>query len=168
MRSRPGVLLLLVWPLVAGCKDVSRFSTEPNESYCGRIVAASFVLRSFDDQLRMQMKFDADHLADAPGVLSTNDGLLSNTPMRPLPEVMNDPLSTFNFGEGRDKNILFAVDPVDATKGPTIFVVVSLMHGGDAEVRLLRGAPPAPGAAPTAPALFGLFAPLTRQPDPCW
>jgi hypothetical protein len=81
---------------------------------------------------------------------------------------LNDPLSTLNFGEGRDKNLLFAVDPVDPAAGPTLFAVVSLMHGGDAEVRLLRGAPPAAGAPVGASPLFGVFAPMTRQPDPCW
>ena len=73
--------------LLGACKDVSRFSTEAGESYCGQIVSAGFVRRGFDDKIRMAMKFDADHLADAPGLLSTDDGLLAGTPMRPLPEV---------------------------------------------------------------------------------
>jgi hypothetical protein len=168
MRSRRGILFLTCCFLLGACKDVSRFSTEAGESYCGQIVGAGFVRRGFDDKIRMAMKFDADHLADAPGLLSTDDGLLAGTPMRPLPEVMNDPLSTLNFGEGRDKNLLFAVDPAEAANGPTIFAVVSLMHGGDAEVRLMRGAPSAAGAQTGAPPLFGVFAPMTRRPDPCW
>jgi len=149
---------------------VSRFSTEPGESYCGQIVGASFVLRGLSDTMRMRMTFDADHLADAPGALSTDDQLLTDAPMRPIPEITNDPLSTFNFGEGRDKNLLFAIDPSDPSRGPTIMVIVSLMHAGDAEVRLVRGAPSAnggsAGAANGAP-LFGVFAPMTRQPGQC-
>jgi len=167
MRSRLGILVVSCAALV-GCRDISRFSTDPNESYCGAIVGASFVLRGFKTNVRMQMKFDADHIPDAPGTLTTDDGLLSSTPMRSLPEVMNDPLSTINFGEGRDKNLIFAVDPVDTANGPTILAVVSLMHGGDAEVRLLRGAPPAENAPAEAPPLFGVFAPMTRRSDPCW
>jgi hypothetical protein len=150
-----------------GCKDVTRFSTAPGESYCGPIVGAKFVLRGFDDTLHLRMTFDADHIADAPGTLSTDDQLLTNTPMRPVPEFFHDPFSTLNFGEGRDKNLVFAVDPTDPAKGPTIMVVVSLMHGGDAEVRLIRGAPTGEPMPATTP-LFGVFAPLTRQPGQCW
>ena len=44
---------------------------------------------------------------------------------------------------------------------------VSLMHSGDAEVRLIRGAP-TPGGSPDAGSvdgdpLFGVFAPLHRR-----
>ena len=168
MRFARGLALLVFLPLGFGCKDISRFSTAPGESYCGAIVPASFVLRGFGDKRRMRMTFDADHLADAPGTLSTDDQLLTNTPMRPVPELFHDAFSTFNFGEGRDKNLLFAIDPTDPAQGPTITVVVSLMHGGDAEVRLMRGAPPLPDATASAPPLFGVFAPMTRQPGACW
>ena len=160
------VVLLIGAP---SCKDATRFSTAPGESYCGRIVAAPFVRRGFADNVRVRMSFDADRLDTTPGVLSTDDRLLVDAPMRPLPELSHDPLSTFNFGEGRDKNLLFAVDPTDAAKGPTICVVVSLMHGGDAEVRLVRGAPSSDGSMPAGNGepLFGVFAPLTREPGQC-
>src|SRR5262249_34478789 len=134
------------------------------------IVNASFVRRGFSETVRLRMTFDADKMATAPGTLSTDDQLLTNTPMRPVPELFHDPLSTFNFGEGRDKNLLFVVDPTDPAKGPSIFVVVSLMHAGDAEVRLLRGAPAVAGAdagAADGEPLFGLFSPMSRQRDSC-
>ncbi len=118
----------------------------------------------------MRMTFDAGRLADARGMLSTDDGLFTNTPMRPMPELVNDPLSTFNFGEGRDKNLLFAIDPLDPARGPTIMAVVSLMHAGDAEVRLVRGAPSADGgmASPVdGEPVFGVFAPMSRQAGQC-
>jgi hypothetical protein len=152
------------------CRDVSRFSTGPGESYCGKLVDASFVRRGFIGIPRMRMTFDADRLGDSPGVLSTDDQLLSNAALRPLPELWHDPLSTFNFGEGRDKNLLFAVDPNDRARGPTITVVVSLMHSGDAEVRLVRGAPAVGDGtldATDGTPLFGVFAPLTREPGQC-
>jgi len=156
--------------LPIGCKDVSRFSTAPGESYCGSIVDAPFVRRGFLEKVRLRMTFDADHLADAPGALSTDDHLLTSTPMRPLPELLNDPLWTLTFGEGRDKNVLFAVDPTDPAKGPTIMAVISLMHDGNAEVRLMRGAP-LTGAGALGPAdgepLFGVFAPMARQTGQC-
>jgi hypothetical protein len=167
MQVSRGFALLLFASLALSCKDVSRFSTAPGESYCGQIVGAPFVRRGFDDKLRLRMTLDANRLADAPGTLTTDDQFLMNTPMRPVPELSHDPFSTLNFGEGRDKNLLFAVDPADPAKGPTVMVVVSLMHAGDAEVRLMRGAPSADPTA-TASALFGVFAPLARKPDPCW
>jgi hypothetical protein len=167
MRRSRGLALLVLSPLAFGCRDVSRFSTVPGESYCGQIVGASFVRRGFDESVKMRMTFDADHIADTPGNLSTDDQLLTDTPMRPVPELFHDPFSTLNFGEGRDKNLVFVVDPTDAARGPTIMVVVSLMHDGDAEVRLMRGAP-SPNPMPASPPLFGVFAPLTRKPGTCW
>src|SRR6185503_1709364 len=80
---------------LSACRDIGRFSTAPGESYCGRLVDAAFVRRGFTGAPRMRMTFDADHLGDAPGLLSTDDQLLANATMRPLPELSNDPLSTF-------------------------------------------------------------------------
>jgi hypothetical protein len=171
MQPVRGLFVLVLSHFAAiGCKDTSRFSTEPGESYCGPIVDASFVMRGFAPSVGMRMTFDADRIADAPGLLSTSDRLLDDTPMRPIPELFHDPLSTFNFGEGRDKNLLFAVDPTDPANGPSVLVVLSLMHAGDVEVRLMRGAPTAdgPGAGPQGGGpLFGVFAPLTRQMGTC-
>jgi len=156
---------------IGGCKDIDRFSTKNGDYYCGQIVDAQFVRRGFSgaDAGAVSMRFtlDMNHVNDTPGALSTNDGLLSNAPLHPLPELPNDPLWTFSFGEGREKNFLFAVDPSDPARGPTIMAFVSLMHSGDAEVRLVRGAP-IPGAPPDAGTidgepLFGVFAPLLRH-----
>jgi hypothetical protein len=164
-------LVVLLFPFGLGCKDVGSFTTAPGESYCGEIVESSFVTRGFAGGVRMRLTFDADHLEDAPGVLSTDDKMLVNAPMRPIPELFHDPLSTLQFGEGRDKNLVYMVDPSDPTMGPTILSVLSLMHSGDVEVRLIRGAPAAcsvdsPAAGDGAP-LFGLFAPLHREVGQC-
>lgn len=162
---------LLVLLGVSGCKDIDRFSTKNGDYYCGPIVDAQFVRRGFKGadagSVWMRFTFDTNHIGDAPGTLSTNDGLLLNAPLRPSPELSNDPLWTFSFGEGREKNYLFAVDPTSSDRGPTIMAFVSLMHSGDAEVRLIRGAPIS-GAQPDAGSvdgepLFGVFTPLHRQ-----
>jgi len=172
MRNAAGWALPMFALLgAAGCRDISRFSTLPGESYCGSIVDAPFVRRGLSAAMRMRLRFDADRVSIAPGTLSTNDGLLKEAPMRPLPELAHDPLLTFSFGEGRDRNFLFAVEPTDAAAGPTINAVLSLMHTGDAEVRLFRGAPPAdpsivPPTADGVP-LFGVFAPLRRETGEC-
>jgi hypothetical protein len=154
-----------------GCKDIRSFSTHPGESYCGQIVGAGFVTRNFGAGVHMRMTFDADRLDDSPGELSTDDNLLVGAPMRPLPELFHDPLSTLQFGEGRDRNLLYMVDASDPSLGPTITAVVSLMHAGDVEVRLIRGAPAsgsetAPDRADGLP-LFGVFAPLRREVGQC-
>jgi hypothetical protein len=160
---------LAALPVFAGgCKDIDRFATQNGDYYCGRIVDAPFVRRGFDGTEVMRLTLDTAHLNDSPGTLSTSDRLLMSSPLRPLPELSNDPLWTLSFGEGREKNLIFGIDPVDPARGPTIMAIVSLMHSGDAEVRLVRGAPALPGGADAGndgPPLFGVFAPLTRK-DP--
>jgi hypothetical protein len=65
---------------------------------------------------------------------------------------------------------MYAADPSDPKRGPTVFVVLSLLHDGSAEVRLLRGAPAMPdaGALPSSDGapMFGLF-PLKQQTGSC-
>ncbi len=171
MMQTPARVALAALLGAAGCRDISSFSTAPGESYCGRIVDAPFIRRGLSASTRMRLHFDADRVSIAPGSVSTDDGLLVEAPLRPLPELAHDPLLSFSFGEGRDRNFLFAVDPTDAASGPTIHFVLSLMRNGDAEVRLLRGAPPADETAVPPPAngvpLFGVFAPLHREPGEC-
>jgi hypothetical protein len=93
--------------------------------------------------------------------------MFGKTPMRPIPQLWHDPLSTLSFGEGRVKNLIYVATP---SAGNDVFVVVSLMQSGDIEVRLLRGAPslPVDGSAPLPPQsnLFAVFG-LGRQEGPC-
>jgi hypothetical protein len=170
--------LLCAWAALvglAGCKDIDRFSTDPDESYCGKIVSASIVRRSFPGAMCMRLTFDARSVTEEPGMLWTDDGMFANTPLRPIPELSHDPLLTFTFGEGREKNLLFAADPADPARGPAVTVIVSLMHSGEVEVRLLRGAgggpepPVSPDAGPNldGPPLFGVFSPLRRRKGTC-
>jgi hypothetical protein len=160
---------------LSACKDIDRFSTDPDESYCGKIVSASIVRRGFSSTMCMRLTFDSRRVHDRPGTLFTDDGMFANTPLRPIPELSHDPLLTFTFGEGREKNLLFAADPAETDRGPAVTAVISFMHSGDAEVRLLRGAgggtepPPSADAGPEidgAP-LFGVFAPLRRRKGTC-
>lgn len=161
---------------LAACRDVSRFSTDPGESYCGKIVPASIVRLSFSGSSCMRMTLDTEHLNFIPGALWTDEGMFSATPLRPIPQLSHDPLLTLNFGEGREKNLLFAVDPADPARGPSIMAFVSLLHSGDAEVRLIRGAAGGPSPPPPmgdasvpleGPPLFGVYAPLKRQKGDC-
>jgi hypothetical protein len=153
--------LLIGLLLSAGCRDLSRF-TSGDDHFEGPVVRGSFVRAGVDENARLCLTLDTDHLQDAPGTLSTTDGRFHATPLRPIPQVWHDPLSTMSFGEGRIKNLLYAATPSpDAGDPQDLFVIVSLLQSNDVEVRLLRSAP---GGSTNA--VFGVFT-LERQPGPC-
>jgi hypothetical protein len=155
----------------AGCRDLSGFTTA-GSSYEGPVVAADFVRAGVDMSTRLCLTLDTDHLQDAPGALSTNDGRFHAVPMRTIPQFWQDPLSTLSFGEGRLKNLIYVVTastPFADGNGNDVFAVVSLMQSGNVEVRLLRGAPggATDGApSPTGGNVFAVFS-LSRQQIPC-
>jgi hypothetical protein len=164
--------------VVAGCRDLSRFSTG-GDRFEGSVVAGDFVRSGVTVGTKMCLTLDTDHLQDTPGALSSDDGRFTSTPLRPIPQIWQDPLSTISFGEGREKNLVYVASPTNADGGDVgdLFVVVSLMTSGSVEVRLLRGAPPAPGAsfdagdaapppAAGAPNVFAVFT-LGRESGPC-
>ncbi len=163
---------------LCACHNLSSFSTASGGYYEGAIVGSSFVRSGLGDAVRMCLLIDTDHLQDAPGTISTDDGRFEKTALRPIPQFFQDPLSSFNFGEGRIQNVLYVAGAA-ATEGgleggapaePSgdVFVVISFMSSGDIEVRLLRGAPPVPGNAKSAgpPNLFGVFN-LSRGAGSC-
>jgi hypothetical protein len=154
----------------AACTDLSSYSTTSTKQYAGCVVPASFVLAGVQPMTGLCLSLDANNLQTSPGWITSTDGRFQATPLRPVPQLWNDPLSTFNFGEGRTKNLLYMATPSpDAGGGADVTVVVSLMTSGDVEVRLLRGAPPQdmPDAAP-APSgpIFAVF-PLRLRKDGC-
>jgi hypothetical protein len=174
MRGLVALSSLLV--LVAGCRDLSRFSTG-DDRFEGTVVAGDFVRSGVNVGTKMCLTLDTNHLQDTPGALSSDDGRFATTALRPIPQLWQDPLSTIAFGEGREKNLVYVASPTNANGGDAgdLFVVVSLMTSGGVEVRLLRGAPPTPGAdagdagAPTGggtPNVFAVFT-LGREAGPC-
>lgn len=172
LRGAAILSLLAGTATLASCKDVTRFSTDPDEKYCGSIIPGPFVRRGFAAGVKMRMSFDADRLWDAPGVVSTDDGTLKEAALRPIPSLSHDSLSMLQFGEGRTRNFLYVVSTSDTESGggQSAIAVVSLLENGDAEMRILRGAPLPTGvqARPVqdGPELFGVF-PLTRQRGTC-
>jgi hypothetical protein len=175
--ARRGVLSSLVAASVAaaslaGCRDVSGFNTGPNSRFEGAVVGADFVRTGVDAGTTLCLTLDTDHLQDAPGALSTSDGRFGRTPMRPIPQIWHDPLSTLSFGDGRFQNLIYvvsAVTPFSDGGGTDVFAVVSLMQNGGVEVRLLRGAPyPAAADGATVPEspVFAVFS-LARKDGPC-
>jgi hypothetical protein len=153
------------------CHDISSFSTASGGIYEGVITSASFVRAGLGTSVRMCVAIDTSQLQTAPGAISTDDGLFHETPLRPIPQFWQDPLSTFNFGEGRIENALYVASgsAVDAGLAGDVVVVLSFMIAGTIEVRLLRGAPPmtVTGVATAGPPnLFGVFS-LIRNPGSC-
>jgi hypothetical protein len=174
-RAFVAASVLGLTPALVACRDLSSFTTSGG-SFEGAVVSADFVRAGVDASTRLCLTLNADHLQDAPGVLSTSDGRFHSVAMRTIPQIWQDPLSTLTFGEGRLKNLVYvlsASQPFADGNGSDVFAVVSLMQSGGVEVRLLRGAPPSvpvkPDAAAPAPPggnLFAVFA-LSRQSAPC-
>ncbi len=128
---------------LAGCRSLDRFDTGDDGAFCGSIIDSSFTRRGFEPGLAMRLTLDVDALHDNPGTLSTNDaeGLCAPLPsfdrarMHVTPELFADPLSLLEFGSTRDHNF---VAWVDSTCQGSALAVISLMHTGAVEVRLLR------------------------------
>jgi hypothetical protein len=164
--------LALIPLACAACRDLSSYSTSGG-SFEGAVVQADFVLAGVDPTTRLCITLDTNHLQDAPGALSTSDARFQAVPMRPIPQLWQDPLSTLTFGEGRVKNLIYVVTastPYPDGSGNDAFVVVSLMQAGDVEVRLLRSAPglatDAGGTGTSGGNVFAVFD-LERQKTPC-
>jgi hypothetical protein len=152
-----------------GCHDLSRFSNS-GDHYEGPVVAGDFLRAGFGASTALCLVIDANHLQDAPGYVSSSDGRFDATPLRPIPQIWHDPLSTLAFGEGRVQNSIYVATPdTDADTGGDVVVVMSLMQSGGVEARILRGAPAVDAGAamsPTQPNLFGVFT-LSRAGGPC-
>jgi hypothetical protein len=158
-----------------GCRDLSGFSTG-GDRFEGAVVQGDFVRAGVGPLTNLCLSLDTDHLQDAPGTVSTDDGRFHAAALRSIPQIWHDPLSTLSFGEGRLKNLVYvaaASTPFADGMDGSVLVVVSLMQSGHVEVRLLRGAPGLTEAtgdsgSQGAPAgnVFAVFD-LTRQTGPC-
>ncbi len=161
-----------------GCTDLEHFSTGPGDAYCGSVTLGGSFRTGLSPRVQMRLKLDASALdgPGSPGSISTFESadseperrMLTNAELRRLPAMDNDPLSRPDFGDGRIRNWIFAVSPVDS-EAESLVAVLSLRADDTIEVRLLR-----PGKAPrdneiVPPGrrpIFGIF-PLTRQVGLC-
>ena len=84
------------------CQDLSGFTTG-GDSYEGPVVQAAFVRSGIAETSRACVTLDADHFQDAPGVLSTSDGVFHAVAMRPIPQIWHDALSTFTLAPVADR-----------------------------------------------------------------
>jgi hypothetical protein len=164
----------------AGCDDLGRFSTGDGEAYCGAVTLASAFRIGLSPRVQMRLTIDASALdgPDPPGTLWTYEAadeahperrLLDGAPLRPIAPLANDPLSHLEFGDGRERNAVFAVSPADPA-AESMLAIVSLQTDDAIEVRLLRAgaAPGASGEAPPAERrqIFGMFR-LNRKSSDC-
>lgn len=155
--------------LGVGCDDLNRFDNGDGSAHCGNIVAASFVRSGFAHRPRLQLQLDMSALDRRPGEITMDDA--ADGPCRPLAtfdhaalrisqELQADPLSQFQFGDGRELNMLTWVD---STCDGTYLAVVSLRHDDSVEVRLMRSEKDERGLE-VGP--FGVFK-LTRHEQEC-
>lgn len=160
------------------CTDLDHFSTNQTDAYCGAITVGGSFRTGLSPRVQMRLRLDASKLdgSEIAGTISTFEivsaeqqrRLLTDAPLRRLPAMANDPLSRPDFGDGRIRNWIFAVSPVDP-EAESMITVLSLRADDSVEVRLLR-----PGKAPqgeeTVPEgrrpLFGIFS-LSRQVGTC-
>ncbi len=156
------IALLAVVGATQGCKSVESFSSK-RDHYEGDIVQGSFVRAGFQATTRACLVLDAEHLADAPGRFTTSDGRFRDAPLRPIPQLFHDPLSTMSFGDGRLKNLMYGAngEVADAREAT---VILSLLQSDDVEVRVIRGAPIEDAGA--IPPIFGVFQ-LKRAKGSC-
>jgi hypothetical protein len=164
-RIRRVCLLIAGLALGPACDSLSDFSTTSGGVYFGAVTGAGFVRAGLGDSVRMCLELDTSQLQSAPGSLTTDDGLFRKTPLRQIPQLWHDPLSTLTFGQGRTQNLLYVAqgNATHTESAGDVFVVVSLMTSGNVEVRLLRGAPQ---TSATPSSLFGVFT-LSRQESAC-
>src|SRR5258706_783100 len=174
------------WPVLAlaapalACHSLDRFDTEGEAAYCGAMVAgpsfnAGFLPKGVPPLLSLKLPRATGQLTSLPGTLSSDDAalglcsgggqpLFQSSPLRAIPEIYHDTLSTLSFGEGHDDDF-FAW--ADSTCQGTVLSLVSLLRGGDVEVRLFKPAPlPPPDAGPDKSPGYAVFY-LKRREHGC-
>lgn len=140
-------LVLAAQMALCGCRQLERFDTGERGAYCGSVVAGDFTRRGFAPGLRLRLTLDMAALQVSPGTLQTDDQ--SDGPCSPLPtfdrapmrvtrELFADALAGLDLGPGHDFSF---VAWVDSTCRGSAMAIVSLMHSGNVEVRLLARAP---------------------------
>jgi hypothetical protein len=172
-----GVLLMTL-----SCRNLDRFDTKSDAAFCGQLVSTPAFNDGFvpeveqgQPQLQLTMKLTldtsqlstfSDGKATQVGALTSNDAglglcasggqaLFESSPVRGIPQVDHDTVSTLTFGEGHDEDF-FAW--TDSTCQGTMLALVSLLRKGDVELRLFKPAPlPLPNAGPEQRPGFGLF-----------
>ncbi len=177
MSLRRGLCGVVAALLLLGCRSLERFDTEPGVAFCGNVAGAPLINDGFlvDGQpprLSARIRLDTTQLDATFGTLTTSDTtglcapspLFDEAPLRAISQVQHDQLWLFDFGEGRDQNLMAWVD---STCLGTMVAIVSLMRDDSVELRLLKPRP-APTQATEAAERpgFALFQ-LQRRKGQC-
>jgi len=180
MTSRFALLFasLVALSSALSCRNLDRFDTRGNAAFCGDLVSGpsfhdGFIPAGQPAVLRMKLTLDTSQISSFaenkgafPGHLTSNDidtglcsangqALFESSPLRAIPQVDHDTISTLTFGEGHDEDFF---GWTDSTCQGTMLALVSLLRNGDVELRLFKPAPlPEPDAGPEKRPGFGLF-----------
>jgi hypothetical protein len=146
-------ILFALW----GCDTLGEFRTDESEVYRGDIagvndplncpdgIDCSFIRRGFPSGVTLDLTFDPDRQYDEPGMIST-DGedcgpTFAQTPLLPIAPLAHDQLGLYDFpGGGRVRNYMFVARPESGPlAGRDAMVFISLIRGGDIEVRVIAG-----------------------------
>jgi hypothetical protein len=170
LRSASAVGLLGAW--LSACHNLDSFDSKPGEVYYGAIGSpdfqSGFVKEGSPPNLELALRLDTSKLSSEPGMLRSREGqtvsagglcgdqqLFAEVPLRAIPEVDRDALSTLTFGEGHDHDFFTWVD--STCKG-TLLAVVSLLKNDQVELRLFKPAPrPAPDTKASDTPGFAVF-----------
>jgi hypothetical protein len=181
----PWLSLLGVVSVTLSCRSLDRFDTSGDAAFCGDLVSGpsfhdGFVAEGEPWNLRLKLDLDASKLSSFSenknaimGWLTSNDEgtglcldqpLFQSAPIRAIPQLYHDTLSTLSFGEGHDEDF-FAY--VDSTCQGTMVSLVSLLRNGNVEVRLFKPARlPDEGAKPDKRPGYAVFH-LARNDEGC-
>lgn len=171
-KLRRGALGATLTLSLVGCADLERFSTSAGESYCGSITLASEFREGLGPVAQMRLTLDTAALdaGGSPGRVTTSERLsadaeprrlIDEAALRPIKPLAHDPLSFLQFGDGRERNAIYAVSVADSSQA-AMLAVLSLKSSGEVEVRLLR-----PSADEgTSDGVYGVFT-LKKKEGKC-
>ncbi len=159
--SALGLWSCLLGFVLSGCTSLDDYRADTTRPYVGTVLGqtdpscdagtgCSFLRRGFRPGTEIVMTFDPDQVDGTPGTLTTRlaDGsaepcaqTFDAEPLRAIAPLAHDALSQLSFpGEGRQKTYVFALSPTQgALYGRDAYAFVSLMRGGEIELRILSG-----------------------------
>ena len=165
--------------MTVGCNSLEEFDTGDGEAFCGQITLGSAYRTGFSPRVQLRLRLDTSRIFEgqSPGTVSSfeagSDGaepkrLLDTAQLRPFAPLAHDALADLEFGDGRERNLVYAVSPADPA-AEALLAVVSLRTDDTVEVRLIRpGQDLAADQDPPAERrqLFGVFV-LHKRQDLC-
>jgi len=146
-------ILIVLW----GCDTLGEFRTDEGEVYRGEIagvndplncpdgIDCSFIRRGFASSVTLDLTFDPDRQYDEPGSISTSGEdcgpTFTETALLPIAPLAHDQLGLYDFpGGGRVRNFMYVARPESgALAGRDAMVFISLIRGGNIEVRVIAG-----------------------------